>query len=180
MKEIKMKVSELLEKEIDIDVYDNVCEELGIAFCGPVELTETGREKFGEALDYEVVLHFYPQQTVAVVDVDGEEGVWQKKLALAKDLFESMAGFCTEDEYEAWFKPNIDEEVVNIDRGRTMELAKVNDKSLVLWEKPSGNKEYVVCSHYDSTKPVGNQWCWGHYFSDIFSATDYMSTTAYK
>ena len=38
--------------------------------------------------------------------------------------------------------------------GKTIELAKVNDKSLVLCEKPSGNTEFVVCTAYDSTKPV--------------------------
>lgn len=64
--------------------------------------------------------------------------------------------------------------------GKTIELAKVNDKSLVLWEKPSGNTEFVVCTAYDSTKPVGDQWYWGHYFNDIFDAVDYMSKTAYR
>ena len=32
-----MKVRDLLKTEIDIDVYDDVCEELGIAFCGAVD-----------------------------------------------------------------------------------------------------------------------------------------------
>ena len=65
-------------------------------------------------------------------------------------------------------------------KGRTTELARVNDKSLVLWEKPSGNKEFVVCTDYDCNKPVGSQWCWGHYFTDVFDAVDYMSASAYR
>ena len=37
-----MKVKDLLEMEISVDVYDNVCDELAIAFEGPMELTEAG------------------------------------------------------------------------------------------------------------------------------------------
>lgn len=63
----------------------------------------------------------------------------------------------------------------------TVSLATLsNDKSLVLWVKESGNKEFVVCTDYDPEKPVGSQWIWGHYFWDIFSAVDYISKTGYK
>ena len=41
-----MKVKDLIKEEIDVDVYDNVCEELAIAFCGSVELTEYGKKHF--------------------------------------------------------------------------------------------------------------------------------------
>ena len=51
-----MKVRELLKMDIDIDVYDNVTEELAVAFCGPMELTEAGIRRFGEVLDYWVEL----------------------------------------------------------------------------------------------------------------------------
>jgi hypothetical protein len=56
----------------------------------------------------------------------------------------------------------------------TVELKKVDDaRSIVLWVHASGRKEFVVCSYYDETKPVGQQWCWGHYFQDVCSAVDY-------
>lgn len=100
----KMKVWELLKKEIDIDVYDNVCEELGIAFCGPQELTDEGHEHFYDALYYDVEIIAGPYETLAIVDVDAEEGEWQKKLALAKELFYGMAGWCSEETYKRWFK----------------------------------------------------------------------------
>ena len=55
----------------------------------------------------------------------------------------------------------------------TMELAKIDDvRSIVLWEY-NGSKKYVVCSHYDATQPVGQQWYWGHYFFNLFEAVDY-------
>lgn len=46
-----MKVKDLITQEIDIDVYDDVCEELGIAFCGPVELTDDGAHEFADVLE---------------------------------------------------------------------------------------------------------------------------------
>ena len=100
-----MKVKDLLEMEIYIDVYDNVCEELGIAFEGPIELTEAGKQKFAEVLKYDVSLHNNGADVVAIVDVDDEdEAEFERKLAAAKELFESMAGWCTMEEGELWFK----------------------------------------------------------------------------
>ena len=56
----------------------------------------------------------------------------------------------------------------------TMELAKIDDsRSLILWQKTSGNKEFVICTDYDPTKPIGSQWIWGHYFQNIVSAIRY-------
>lgn len=56
----------------------------------------------------------------------------------------------------------------------TIELKKIDERrSLVLWVSPGGNKQYIVCSFYDGTKPVGSQWSWGHYFDDLWDAVDY-------
>lgn len=100
-----MKVKDLLEMEISVDVYDNVCEELGIAFEGPMELTKAGLEKFGEVLEYDVTFSNGGNFINAIVDVDDEdEDEFERKLAAAKELFESMAGWCTMDEGREWFK----------------------------------------------------------------------------
>ena len=97
-----MTVNELLKQEIDIDVYDDVCEELGIAFCGPMGLTEKGREKFSYVLDEEVEM-FGTDYCVVKIN-QYPEGIWQKKLNALIELFESLAGFCPYDEYDEWFK----------------------------------------------------------------------------
>ena len=103
-----MKVRDLLEQEICIDVYDNVCEELGIAFTGPMELTDVGKEKFAEVLEFDLMLHDNGSDVVAIVDVDDyDEDEFERKLALAKELFEGMAGYCTVDEWREWFKEGI-------------------------------------------------------------------------
>ncbi len=100
-----MKIRELIKIEQDIDVYDDVCEELGIAFCGPMELTEVGENYFAEVLDYECEMLAPPKGYgcgCVIVHVDGEN--WKKKLRRAKAFFESMAGYCADDDYQRWFK----------------------------------------------------------------------------
>jgi hypothetical protein len=95
----QMTVKNLISQEIDIDCYDDVCEELGIAFCGPMQLTKAGLAKFAEVLTYPVTL----TNDCAIIHIDDKEGVWQKKLRKAKEFFYSLAGYCSSDDYEKWF-----------------------------------------------------------------------------
>lgn len=100
-----MKVREFIKKEIEIDVYDDVCEDLGIAFCGPLELTEAGKNYFAETLKYDIEILPAPAgygYGCAIVKVDGKN--WRHKLRNAKEFFDSAAGMCAWDDYEKWFK----------------------------------------------------------------------------
>ena len=95
-----MKIKDFIKMEIDVDVYDNVEESLAIAFCGPAELTAEGKRKFAEALEYDIdVDELYG---AAVVDVDCPD--WINKLNEAKAFFYAAAGYCTETNYDKWFK----------------------------------------------------------------------------
>ncbi len=102
-----MKVREFVkewenEAHSDVDVYDNVCEEIGIAYCsGGYKLTREGEEHFKEVLDYDIEV--FEDDCVAIVDVNGEEGVWQKKLKKAKTFFYAIAGYCAEEDFDRWF-----------------------------------------------------------------------------
>lgn len=113
----ELKVRDLLLFDADIDAYDDVCEELSIAFCNPFDddevhewseyLTEYGMEKFGEVLDYPMHINPYDcgyAMPCAIIHVDDEEGVWQKKLRKAKSFFYACAGYIACDEYEKLFK----------------------------------------------------------------------------
>ena len=119
MKMKDLKVLHLLMLNEDVDVYDDVCEELGIAFCNPFDddkvhmwseyLTEEGMEKFREVL-------FYPAHIVKqiingdefynfIVEIDDEDDkVWKKRLRKEKEFFESAAGYCSCEDYDNWFK----------------------------------------------------------------------------
>lgn len=102
-----MKVRDLLPMEIDIDVYDDVCEELAIAFCGPQKLTEEGEKKFSEVMDYEIEInpHSYGDMPAAIVLIDDpDEDVWEDRLGKAKEFFESAAGYCACSDYDRWFE----------------------------------------------------------------------------
>ena len=101
---MSMKVKDLLEQAVSTDVYDNVCDELAIAFEGPMELTDEGKEHFAEVLEFDIFLG----DDHVTVDVDDyDEAEFERKLAAAKELFEGMAGFCSVDEWKRWFKEEI-------------------------------------------------------------------------
>ena len=99
-----MTIRDLIQQEIDIDVYDDVCEELGIAFCGPQPLTPDGEKEFAEIMDYPVRinLHSYGDLPAAIVEIEQFED-WNKRLRKAKRFFDSAAGYCACDDYDRWF-----------------------------------------------------------------------------
>ena len=106
-KAMKMTVKEFVKlwedgTHNDVDVYDNVCEELGIAFCGSVKLTSEGKKEFSDVLEYEIDVD--EDECYAIIDIDDEEGIWQKKLKRAKQFFYSVAGYCNDENYNKWFK----------------------------------------------------------------------------
>lgn len=96
-----MKVKDLIAQDIDIDVYDDVCEELAVAFVGPQTLTEAGKKKFAEVLEYDVELC----ADCCVVSLDDpDETIWKRRLRRAKTFFEAMAGYCAVADYDAWYE----------------------------------------------------------------------------
>ena len=99
---MKMKVKEFIKQDIDIDVYDNVCEELGVAFCGPMYLTKEGKKRFSDVLEFDIDIDF--ENDVAIVDVDGDDDVWEKQLEEAETFFNAMAGYCSVTDYGKWFE----------------------------------------------------------------------------
>ena len=103
-----MTVRDLMKMDIDIDCYDDVCEEIGIAFCGPMELTEEGEKKFAEVMHYPIELDMKHGTCIIKVD-DPSDIVWKKRLRKAKEFFYSIAGYCSYDDYDKWFKDPTDE-----------------------------------------------------------------------
>lgn len=100
-----MTVKDLIPMEIDIDVYDDVCEELAIAFCGPCKLTKEGKKEFAEVMNYEIELYSCGGPQVVIVKVDDpDEAVWQARLEKAKTFFDAAAGYCACSDYDRWFK----------------------------------------------------------------------------
>lgn len=91
-----MTVRELMAMCIDIDVYDDYNESLGIAYCGPMALTDEGEKEFGKAMDLEVSVPY----DVAIVHVNDDEEL----LDIVVRLFCAAAGYCSESEWAKWFE----------------------------------------------------------------------------
>ena len=92
---INMKIRDFIKQDIDIDVCDDYDESCYVAFCGAMGLTEEGEKKFADVLDFDISV--YPD--IAVInDVEDDEQVG--KLG---ELFYSMAGYCSKDEWDRWF-----------------------------------------------------------------------------
>ena len=162
---IHMKVRDFIKMETDIDVYDDVTEELGIAFCGPCYLSEAGKNRFAEVLDYDIVI----QDDCAVVCIDDtEDKVWKHKLKVAKDFFESAAGYCDADDYDRWFsdepikeqdKPVVDS-TLNSERSRTLTVTLyVEDGKAVaeFLEGETGEDLFVVVPYSPDEHPDFNE-----------------------
>lgn len=102
-----MKVKDFIKQEISVDVVDDVCEELYIAFDGPLHLTDAGKEHFAYALELEVEMHSpCPGDILAIVHVDDEffhDEMWEYNLEKATEFFWAAAGYCAEDDYKKWF-----------------------------------------------------------------------------
>lgn len=58
---------------------------------------------------------------------------------------------------------------------KSRELLKFSQRqSLVEITKDNGTIEYCVCSYYDDNAPEGSKWDWGHYFSTMKNALEYI------
>lgn len=96
-----MKLYELLEKDIDIDVTDNLTD-FACGFVGPCHLTDYGKCYFYNVLDLNVNL----DTELGVAEVEVEDDYQEERL---KELLKFFAGYCSEERYARLF----DEETPN-------------------------------------------------------------------
>ena len=98
-----MKIKDMFTKEWyeeygDIDVYDSDYDTEGIAFCGAL-LTPRGEEHFKGLLELEVEVGENFLGPCVWVQTGGD---WNLCKA-AEELFWDVAGYCDEDDWDAWF-----------------------------------------------------------------------------
>lgn len=92
-----MKVKDIINQDIDVDVYSDYTDELATAFVGPIHLTSDGEEKFAEALNYDINLN--EEEGCCIVHCDND-----RQLAKATKFFLAAAGWCSENDYNKWFE----------------------------------------------------------------------------
>lgn len=106
-------IKDLLSLEISIDVVDDVTDDLCIAFDGPITLTEDGKKHFSAVLDLPVIVPkiskddgthtvFLNGDTACVLIDDRED--WERLEHKCIELFEAMAGYCSESNWNKWFR----------------------------------------------------------------------------
>lgn len=93
----------LLRMNIDIDVYDDDSDGIGIAFCGPVGLTDEGKKEWEDILDYKVS---FVDGTIcgdiAVVKIPDDVD-YDEMLDRCSDFFGALAGYCSQSDWDEWF-----------------------------------------------------------------------------
>ena len=106
MKVKDMFTNEWYDKYGDIDVYQDCLDIDGVAYCGE-KLTEEGKKEWGDVLDLGVYInnppsidYGYPEAVVEVDDLPNCEHLAKRVM----ELFWACAGYCTEDEWDKWFK----------------------------------------------------------------------------
>ena len=97
-----MTIKDFIEVFNDtVDVYDNYCEELCVAYCGE-KLTPEGEKHFAEALNLPVI-EIRSDVVIVGVNMPGlSEKSVEKRLAIAKEFFESVAGQCSAPDWDKW------------------------------------------------------------------------------
>ena len=95
--------------ELDIDVYNDVWDDEGVAICLPLRFTDEGLREFADVLELEVEDSHYtgeysylPLLTVQLSKLpDAEQSKMRKRLNV---FLWSQAGYCSCEDYDKWFK----------------------------------------------------------------------------
>ena len=95
----RMTIRELIGYDIDVDVANNVTDELGCALVCPMELTEEGEKEWDDVLNYVVDVYGDDNYAECIVDDKEPEISWTTKKKRLNDFLYSVAGYCSESDY---------------------------------------------------------------------------------
>lgn len=100
-----MKIKDLLNYEIDVDILNDYLDADIPAFCGPQELTKAGIEHYKEVLDLEIELDQRPEPKWAEIKLDKyPEEEADRLFDAAYNFFADAAGYCSVAKYGKYFK----------------------------------------------------------------------------
>lgn len=109
-----MKLKDILTTETwnkygDMDVTNDCIDDMACAWCGTT-LTREGEEHFAEALNLEAEIRpvwGYDGISVKINHLEKYGRAWRK----TKELFDAMAGYCSESNYAKWFDDHTEDPV---------------------------------------------------------------------
>lgn len=101
----KMTIRDLIKYRVDIDIYNNVTDEESICLCCPLELTSEGEKKWENVLDYSVDVTCDRGYYSAECICDDDPNIkWEIKAKKLNQFLYSVAGYCSDEDYNKWFK----------------------------------------------------------------------------
>lgn len=100
-----MKIKDLLNHEIDVDILNDYLDADIPAFVGPQGLTEAGKQHYKEVLDLEIELDSSSNPRWAEIKLNNyPEEEADRLFDAAYNFFADAAGYCSVKEYEKYFK----------------------------------------------------------------------------
>lgn len=98
-----MKLGDFLSRDwdCDIDVYDNVYDYIYPTYCGQ-KLTEEGKLEFSDILLLDCIVDINDHCVQLEIDIDSRKDYCRLHYRI-EELFVSMAGDCSEADYDKWF-----------------------------------------------------------------------------
>lgn len=149
----------------DIDVYNNVTDDEGVAYCPPMFFTKEGNEEFGDVLNYKIDVDEDNQCAEVICDDEEERISWQTKKKKAERLFWSMAGYCSEEDYDKWFTEQSDYfEAVEVcpycDSENTYPMREVNKYGYIAECQHCGKRIFLCdeCMHSEDNPTMSCNW----------------------
>lgn len=97
---MKVTIKDLLDKEIDVDVFNDVTDDICPAFAGKIYLTEDGEKYFSNIMSEECDVD--EDNHRCVVLINGRED-WETVWRNVSNLFSCIAGYCNYDRWNELF-----------------------------------------------------------------------------
>lgn len=100
-----MKLKDFIKQEIKVDFCNDVNDEYGELFVGPIYLTAEGEERFSYVLDIDIEVEesgYKGKAGLAVAKIFDYPD-WYAKWFRLKNFLNYAAGYCSEGEWHKWF-----------------------------------------------------------------------------
>lgn len=118
-----IKFRDFIGTDVDIDTYNDITDEGGMAFVGPIYLAEDGEKEFGCLMDLNVRVSL---GNVAIVDMPtGPQSQTAKCMTALRTFLVCAAGYCPQSTYDRFFREPVGDEIYGRDIEEVLQNAAV-------------------------------------------------------
>jgi hypothetical protein len=98
----ELTVRELIGMTVDMDISNNYTDDWFPALSGPISLTEEGEEQWDDVLEMKITVIDCSMAELQIDTEDPDE--CERRLTRARRFFKAQAGYCSESNYDKWFR----------------------------------------------------------------------------